>query len=463
MEEEISALASMLLDDDRKYRVVSICGMGGLECSVRNYVKQIRDLAYRIENIVETYAAKVASKRERKDICSMLKRFACMLRESTSLHKREVVEEFSKVQKVKSCLVVVDDIWRVDDWNSLRPALPIAEASLSKISSRYQKMATICCIVDVPSRKHFAFSDSIKLINLLNNLFSDSRIEPKLVEDLGREMVAKCGHLPLAISVIGGILREKNCLDGWKKVHKGIDSYLRRSESSERYQAIDQELTLIYDDLPYHLKPCFLYTCHYPEDKMIQAEELCLCSLMDVAERYFNELASRSLVQVQADEQFSGSMQFCRLHDLMRELCPAKSEEEEFFQMMSLRDGKPHSQRPHSFNSNTPRRLVIYKDHSFDYNVIQESAQQLRSLLLFSSHWVDDLLLPSVRFNELPQRFGSLLHLRFLCIKDCGVKELPSSICDLPFLRTRDLRDDITNEGDCALPNASWKLKQPLS
>lgn len=57
------------------------------ECSVRNYVKQIRDLAYRIENIVETYAAKVASKRERKDICSMLKRFACMLRESTSLHK----------------------------------------------------------------------------------------------------------------------------------------------------------------------------------------------------------------------------------------------------------------------------------------------------------------------------------------------------------------------------------------
>ena len=118
-------------------------------------------------------------------------------------------------------------------------------------------------------------------------------------------------------------------------------------------------------------------------------------ALMDVAERYFNELASRSLVQVQADEQFSGSMQFCRLHDLMRELCPAKSEEEEFFQMMSLRDGKPHSQRPHSFNSNTPRRLVIYKDHSFDYNVIQESAQQLRSLLLFSSHWVDDLLLPS--------------------------------------------------------------------
>lgn len=69
----------------------------------------------------------------------------------------------------------------------------------------------------------------------------DSRIEPKLVEDLGREMVAKCGHLPLAISVIGGILREKNCLDGWKKVHKVIDSYLRRSESSERYQAIEQK------------------------------------------------------------------------------------------------------------------------------------------------------------------------------------------------------------------------------
>ncbi|XP_071940617.1 probable disease resistance protein At1g58390 [Coffea arabica] len=271
--------------------------------------------------------------------------------EISRMGEREVVEELYKVQKVKSCLVVVDDIWRVDDWNSLRPAFPIAEASLSKIllTTRKENVAKVGILYPLGFLNKEESWELLQKKAFCRRDPGDSRIEPKLVEDLGREMVAKCGDEPLAISVIGGILREKNCLDGWKKVHKVIDSYLRRSESSEGDQAIVQVLTLSYDDLPYHLKPCFLYMSHYPEDKMIQAEELCLCwmaegivssrdqgkeeTLMDVAERYFNELASRSLVQVQADEQFAGSMQFCRLHDLMRELYLAKSEEEEFFQM----------------------------------------------------------------------------------------------------------------------------------
>ncbi|KAL3507645.1 hypothetical protein ACH5RR_033027 [Cinchona calisaya] len=69
------------------------------EASIRNYVKQIRDLAYRFENVVKTYAIKVASKRERKGIRNMLKRFACvlLLSESTSLHKvGSVIAEIKK-------------------------------------------------------------------------------------------------------------------------------------------------------------------------------------------------------------------------------------------------------------------------------------------------------------------------------------------------------------------------------
>lgn len=57
----------------------------------------------------------------------------------------------------------------------------------------------------------------------------------KSLEDIGRQMVRKCGRLPLSISVIGGILRQKreHTIAEWSKVYVKMDSYVRHGEGVE--------------------------------------------------------------------------------------------------------------------------------------------------------------------------------------------------------------------------------------
>nr|POE79094.1 putative disease resistance protein [Quercus suber] len=88
------------------------------------------------------------------------------------------------------------------------------------------------------------------------------------IEKLGKEMVEYCGGLPLAITVLGGALAAKQTQDEWEDVLKHIKSYIFKED------LVNKVLCLSYNDLPYHLKPCFLYLGHFSEDFEILTEEL---------------------------------------------------------------------------------------------------------------------------------------------------------------------------------------------
>ena len=98
--------------------------------------------------------------------------------------------------------------------------------------------------------------------------FLDSIMETTM-EKLGKEMIGYCGGLPLAVIVLGGLLAAKQT-EEWEDVLGHVKSYL--------YEQPDLRLTkvmgLSYDDLPCHLKPCFLYLAHFLEDFEITRKEL---------------------------------------------------------------------------------------------------------------------------------------------------------------------------------------------
>ena len=101
----------------------------------------------------------------------------------------------------------------------------------------------------------------------------------KTLERIGREMVSKCGYLPLAISVLGGILSEKKYVDEWDSLNKKINVNMRAQGSTEK--DIRGVLNLSYDDLPYRLKPCFLYLSRFQEDESIEVGNLCLLWIVE--------------------------------------------------------------------------------------------------------------------------------------------------------------------------------------
>ena len=83
-------------------------------------------------------------------------------------------------------------------------------------------------------------------------------------------MVKCCGGLPLAITVLGGLLATRRTEGEWNEVFRHVKSYLHEEDNSR----LTMVMGLSYDDLPFHLKPCFLYLAHFPEDFEISTKEL---------------------------------------------------------------------------------------------------------------------------------------------------------------------------------------------
>lgn len=321
------------------------------------------------------------------------------------------------------------------------------------------------------------------------------------MERLGKEMVAQCGGLPLAIVVLGGLLMTKSTISEWRTVHQNFNSYLRRGRISRENGRVHEVLALSYHDLPYQLKPCFLHLGNFPEDSKIPTRKLYQLwlaegfitqeseeeeSIMDVAERYLGELVQRCMVQVRVDEA-TGRFRSCQLHDLTRELCLVKGKEENFLKKIPLR------YEPELLSTPSPsiatsiskiRRLSIAVDYDFDsyfpprkgnLEYRKESLEQVRSALFFSrlsnrrnlqlalDFVCDELKLIRVldleRFDfgdKLCKGIGNLLHLRYLSLRGCQLNKLPSSIGNMKYLLTLDLR--VPFLVCLTIPNVIWKL-----
>ncbi|KAF6176096.1 hypothetical protein GIB67_000190 [Kingdonia uniflora] len=100
-------------------------------------------------------------------------------------------------------------------------------------------------------------------------------------------------------------------------------------------------LALSYSDLPFYLKPCFLYLGLFPEDSSISARKLSKIWVAegfviqhgdelaeDIADEYLEELADRCMVRV--SKRKPTGIQRCRIHNLLRDLSISKAKEVKF-------------------------------------------------------------------------------------------------------------------------------------
>lgn len=110
------------------------------------------------------------------------------------------------------------------------------------------------------------------MIIVSNHCFNAEFALKEELKRIGQEMVRKCGYLPLAISLLGGVLSKKSSMKEWELVNENINASLYRGEGDENQ--IDGVIKLSYEDLPYYLKPCFLYFGRLREDESIYSDDL---------------------------------------------------------------------------------------------------------------------------------------------------------------------------------------------
>ncbi|KAK2983783.1 hypothetical protein RJ640_017186 [Escallonia rubra] len=452
-EDVTQTLLAELLKEDPRRRVVSVYGMGGLGKTT---------LARKLYNSTSAvhhfpYRAWVSVSQEYKiqdllgNIIKSLKG-SCNEVEQEKLDKMKepvLEQDLHKFLEGSRYLVVIDDVWDKEAWERLRSVFPTdARGSKIIITTRNKEIAMRTAERGFFHELRFLTQGESWDLFCQKAFPGDGEISccPPAMTMLAREMVEKCGGLPLAVVVLGGLLSHKTGLEEWAKVRDHIWLHLE-NDSVEIWQL----LTLSYNDLSPKLKLCFLYLGMFPEDCEIEtgrltrlwmAEEFIIPSeqrMEDVAEDYINELINRSLIQV-AERRWEKVMT-CRVHDLLRDLAVKKAREVNFFGILDQR------------NISAPllhsRRHAI-QDKIDSYFLLGLSYSKVRSLLVFtytphfkalhmcfkmSSLRVLDLV--NVE-GTLPDSIGELIHLKFLGLDLC-TERFPTSICNLKSLQTLDL------------------------
>ncbi|RDX84079.1 putative disease resistance protein, partial [Mucuna pruriens] len=496
VEDDVKILESCLVNPNKGYRVVAICGMGGLgKTTLAKEVYHSLEVRNNFESLAWAY---ISQHCQAKDVWKgiLLKLISPSkekeLREDiANMRDEEIARMLYQVQVEKSCLVVLDDIWSVDTWNKLKPAFP-NERSLSVVGS---KILLTTRNIDVALQMDpSCYLHTPKCLNEHDSwkLFQKKAL-PKIddpdyteKEKLGREMVGRCGGLPLAIIVLGGLLASKTTFYDWDTVRQNINSYLRRAKGRE--QCLEEVLALSYYELPYQLKPCFLHLAHFPENLEIPTKKIIRIwvaegiislvqnegegeeALEDVAQRYLTELVERCIIQV-VEKSSTGRIRTCQMHNLMRDLCVSKAFQENFLVINSWNvDDARGASRARPMGKVRRIALYLYQDVDRFFLSHLKSHHHLRSLLCYPektarlSEWglmksffnkcklLRVLNLEGIQGQggKLPKEIGFLIHLRFLSLRNTKIDELPPSIGNLKFLMTLDL---LTGNSTVQIPN----------
>lgn len=298
---------------------------------------------------------------------------------------------------------------------------------------------------------------------------------PYLVEQANL-ILKKCNGLPLAIVTIGGFLanQPKTAL-AWRKINEHISAEL---EMNPELKTISTVLLKSYDGLPYKLKSCFLYLSIFPEDHKVSRKRLMQRwtaegytteargkSPIEIAHDNFIELISRSMTLpvAQNASRPEGGIDYCQLHDLMREISITKSMEEN----LVLRLEKGCSSK----TQGTARHLAISSNWEGDKHEFENTVDlsRVRSLTVFGK-WKPFFVSEKMRMLRVLdledteglvdhhlEHIGKLVHLRYLSLREChNICHLPDLLCDLRQLETLDIRSTFI----AMLPKTIVKLRK---
>nr|ULP54363.1 ZAR1-basal [Liriodendron chinense] len=366
-------------------------------------------------------------------------------------------------------LVVLDDVWETNErmwWDSLKSALPQVNGCCVIVTTRNEEVA----------KSMGAFSRCIHYPQTLSNedswsLFSKiafARNEGKCtnpdLEGFGKEIVARCGGLPLTIKVVGGMMRWKSDIHEWRRISKHLKEELAIGKKDE---LVISRLQLSYEELPMHLKPCFLCFAMFPEDFEIDVEDMVNWwigegfvwgrngkTAVEVGEEYLSELFNRFLILGGYKDLFERRYDYCKMHDMVRDMVIRIAREESFFVSLECGGSPAFSEQSRRLgivrntavqsigNSPTKLRTLVGVNISESKEIITSVKEKLCKV-----RWLRVLSLSFSDMDHYMDRdwlngIGSLQHLVYLNIEyTSALRSLPDSIGNLRNLQILRLNE----------------------
>ncbi|KAK4394341.1 Disease resistance protein RPP13 [Sesamum angolense] len=473
-EDDLTAIKHRLCGQNSKLQVVPIFGMGGIGKTTlaRN--------AYYDQLIMEHFQIRAWVKISQDySIQEIISNLLVSIEPSDENERNQSLEEkVYKGLKGMRYLIVLDDMWSTKAWDEVKMILPDDDNGSRIIMTT--RLLDVARYVDSSSSSpphEMHFLDDDQSWNLLRQMVFKQEECPDELEKIGKLIARSCGGLPLAVVVIAGLLSTVGkTRASWENIAKDVNLAV-----TTNYEQFAKILSLSYINLPQHLRPCFLYMGGFPEDYEIHVWKLIKLwvaegfikpngsnSLEEEAEECLEDLVKRSLVLV-TKRKTDGKIKICSVHDLVRDLCIRKAEEENFLHRYvgkMLHENIKHQHRisfmHFDLNSlekmycSTIRTMICFncRNSSPTYSEFCSFIRDFRLLKILDVAY-------SSRVHLFPEVY-ELCHLRYLAVD--YHTEIPAAISNLRHLQTLILHQEkaLKSYGPwmIRLPSAIWMVSQ---
>ncbi|XP_047083854.1 disease resistance protein RGA5-like [Lolium rigidum] len=447
-------LVELLMDQGRELKVASIVGFGGLgKTTLAN------EVCREIKGKFTCHA--FVSVSLNPDIPRLLQNLLLKLtrqQSSPSSSLDDVITNIREYLLNERYFIIIDDLWDTPAWDIIKCAFPENNhGSRVLTTTRIYSVAAACCSKGngcVFKMNSLNEHDSRRMF--FSRIFGSEDSCPTELEDISKDILRKCGGLPLAIISISSLLADQP---------KTTFEYVRKSlgfmfDGNPTLDQMRQILELSFRNLPNHLKTCLLYLGMYPEDYEIYRVDLLrqwmvegfVCptprlDAEDVAISYFNELINRSMIQP-VDTDTNGKVKTCRVHDIMLDVIRSKIDEDNFISVLNDPEAVLGMHR------NIRRASLQWSGEECRVTsaMVNGSLSKVRSVYAFGGFSCQSLmLLKYVRVLHLDIGYdrndvldltgiSSLFLLRYLKVVGVMRTELPSQIGELQQLETLDVR-----------------------
>ncbi|XP_057802297.1 probable disease resistance protein At1g58602 isoform X1 [Salvia miltiorrhiza] len=351
-------------------------------------------------------------------------------------------------------LIVLDDVPKPMYLHSFLRALPREYDGSRLLLTSHTRNMNIDNI-DVHHMKPLDSKKSwqlfLKTINHGNKLTGEHKFPMKL-EHMGKQMLRKCGGLPLAIKEVGKQLAEKKVSgeSEWEQLLESVDFGSTLKLLEPFYHKLDPEL-----------ESCFLYMSFFKENTTLRAKKLAHIwiagGVVDSTHRfksYLNDLVNDSFIEV-----MDKSTEY-RMNVVLHMLSIQKAEEKLGFEILRSNGNNRPSESPRH------HRVIICSRDKFNYSTDQDKL--LVSLFFHGggyldtspSYWKSFELLKILDLEDfglkiLPETIGTLMELRYLGLRNNYIKELPDSFGCLENLEVLDIAQNFLVE----VPDIIWEMR----
>ncbi|KAK4715584.1 hypothetical protein R3W88_013922 [Solanum pinnatisectum] len=439
-EDVIGKIRYQLTKGSKERDIISIVGMSGAgKTALANRLYSDESIVAHFKVRARCYVSSVYSCKEL--LLSILKLLRVNNNVTTPLSEKtsgELANMLRRILLTRRYLILLDDVPDGGVWNDLAPTFCDANnGSRVLLTTRHYNVANSAKLITEPLclRK---LDDGESWTLLKRKVFGEGFCSP-LFEKVGPKIVRKCGGLPLSIVFVACILAGMERTEqSWKQVARSLGSEICPYPK----HIIEQS----YQNLPYHLKSCFLYFGMFSDKEEINISKLILLwigegfvkddehqTLEDIAEGYFKNLVESNLVMLDK-RNCGGKVKVCRIHDILFHFCKERAHTENLIQRIQRSEGDVYFP-----NQLGQRRLAFYAE--VDDLVEWRSSCSLVSSVLFRKANIN----ASSSIANASDMFHDFRFLKVLDLEFTLIDSFPTNMVYLRYFAAQTSHESITS------------------